>query len=219
MNHRTWFCTLALMLVTCTAVLAQSSATQPAPYPTPSPYPKSWELKFDYGTPKRIVVDVPGTSVPQAYWYFTYTVTNNSDKEQMFLPMFELLTRDGRVIRSDRNIPRRVFDAIKTREKKPFLEPFPNIEGQIRLGEDQAKEGVAIWPEPEPRMGQFSIFVNGLSGETAMLKDSAGEPVKNAEGNPVILRKTLQLNFIVRGDEVYPGEDLVAEKPKEWVMR
>jgi hypothetical protein len=190
-----------------------------ADYPKPSVYPIAWEFKFDYDTPRRIVVSVPGTDAPQAYWYITYTVTNNSDKEQMFLPVFEMLTKDGTVIRSDNKIPPQVFDAIKKQEKKPFLETFPKVEGLLRLGEDQARDGVAIWPEPSPRMGQFSIFVGGLSGETAALKDSAGQPVKDKDGNPVILRKTLQLNYIVRGDGVYPGEEEVNENPKDWVMR
>src|SRR5262245_17813877 len=54
-------------------------------YPKPSVYPIAWELKFDHDVPKRIVVQAPGSSVPMAYWYLTYTVTNNSDKEQLFL--------------------------------------------------------------------------------------------------------------------------------------
>lgn len=190
-----------------------------AEYPTPSPYPISWELKFDYALPRRIVVEVPGADSPQAYWYLLYTVTNNTDKEQMFLPVFEMLTKDGQLIRSDRNIPTRVFEAIKTAEKRAFLEPAPPIEGIIRLGEDQARESVAIWPEPSAEMGQFSIFVAGLSGEATVLKDDNGQPRKNAEGNPIILRKTLQLNFVVRGDDVHPGEDEINENPKQWVMR
>ncbi len=55
-------------------------------YPKPSPYPKSWELDFQHGMPTRVVVQVPGQNVPQAYWYMTYTITNNSDTEQLFLP-------------------------------------------------------------------------------------------------------------------------------------
>ena len=205
------FSTLTLMLLCCSAALAE--------YPKPSPYPISWELKFDYSTPRRIVVNVPGANAPQAYWYMLYTVTNNSDKEQMFMPIFELLTKEGTVIRSDNKIPPQVFDAIKKQEKKQFLEPFPAIEGELRLGEDQARDGVAIWPEPSPRMGQFSIFAGGLSGETAKLKDADGQPAKDSDGNPLILRKTLQLNFIIRSDGVYPGENEVNENPKDWVMR
>jgi hypothetical protein len=203
-------CTLILMLLACSAALAD--------YPKPSIYPKSWELNFDYATPRRITVD-NGGGVPQAYYYMTYTVTNNTDKEQMFMPIFELLTKDGKVIRSDNKIPEKVFDAIKKQEKRQFLEQFPSIEGEIRLGEDQARDGVAIWAEPSPRMGQFSIFVGGLSGELAELKDSNGQPIKDKDGNPVILRKTLQLNYIVRSDGVYPGEDDVNENAKDWVMR
>src|SRR5436309_10296030 len=85
-------------------------------YPKPSPYPVSWELKFEHGKPQRIVVEVPGAAAPQAYWYLTYTVTNNTDKEQTFLPVFEMLTEDGRIIRSDKAIPAGVFGAIKQRE-------------------------------------------------------------------------------------------------------
>ena len=182
-----------------------------ADYPKPSPYPRSWELKFEHGIPKRVVVQVQGSPVPKAYWYLTYTVTNETDKEQLFLPAFELLTEDGRVIRNDINIPGAVFNAIKKREGMKFLQPAAMIGGELRLGPDQAKDGVAIWPEPAARMGQFSIFVSGLSGETAT--------VKGPDGKDVILRKTLQLNYLIRGDEIYPGEDEVNENPSEWVMR
>src|SRR5207244_10368152 len=61
-----------------------------ADYPKPSPYPKSWELKFEHGTPKRIVVQAPPSTVPKAYWYMTYTVTNDTDQHQLFLLAFEL---------------------------------------------------------------------------------------------------------------------------------
>jgi hypothetical protein len=35
----------------------------------------------------------------------------------------------------------------------------------------------------------------------------------------VILRKTLQLNYWIKGDEVYPGEDEVNQTAEVWVMR
>src|SRR5437764_7368924 len=87
-----------------------------ADYPKPSPYPISWELKFDHDLPQRIVVKVPGAAAPQAYWYVTYTVTNNTAQEQTFLPFFDMLTNDGRVIPSDNTIAATVFNAIKQRE-------------------------------------------------------------------------------------------------------
>lgn len=199
------FC-LTLLVLTVFA----SASMLLADYPKPSPYPKTWELKFDHGTPKRVVV--PGKDgVARAYWYLTYTVTNDTDREQLFLPAFELLSKDGQVVRNDINIPQSVFNAIKQREGMRFLQTAAQIGGELRLGPDQAKDGVAIWPEPSPEMGSFSIFASGLSGETAT--------VKGPEGKDVILRKTLQLNYLIRGDEVFPGEDDINENPREWVMR
>ncbi len=190
-----------------------------ADYPKPSPYPVAWELKFEYDGPRRVVVDVPGSSVPKAYWYLPYTVTNTTDKEQLFLPLFEMLAADGRVIRSDQNIPPAVFERIKRREGKRFMEPFTTIGGEIRIGEDEARDGVAIWEEPTPRMGQFSIFVNGLSGETAIAKDATGTEMKDHDGKPIILRKTLQLDFDIPGDEFFAGDDPIKQVGETWVMR
>jgi len=186
--------------------------TARADYPKPSLAPTSWQLDFQHGTPTRIVVDVPGSPAPMAYWYMTYTVTNNTDQEQPFLPKFEMLTEDGKVVRSDDHIPAAVFERIKAQEKKSLLEPAYKIGGTLRIGEDQQRDGVAIWPDPPGRMGNFSIFVEGLSGEIATVK--AGD-------KEFILRKQLKLNWHIRGDEVRKGEDEVNtdSPPEEWVMR
>jgi hypothetical protein len=223
--NRTRSYLLVVIGLACSAFLAAASGraaqtTQPSesPFPKPSLYPVAWELKFEHKMPKRIVIDVPGAG-PQAYWYMTYGVTNNTEKERLFLPFFEMLTRTGKVVRSDNAIPAKVFDAIKARENNRYLLPAAKIAGELRIGEDQAKEGVAIWPEPDPRMGTFSIFVGGLSGESVMLKDDKGEPTKDPNGQPVILRKTLEITYQVPGDERYPGEDPVNSKGEQWIMR
>lgn len=202
------FFSLAVVVLT---IVAFAPSTSRAEFPKPSPYPTSWELDFEYGKPTRIEVQDAGSNAPRAYWYLPYQVTNNTGNEQPFLPAFELVTEDGRVIRNDINIPRAVFEAIKKREGAQYMEPAALIAGKLRIGPDEAKDGVAIWPEPTPEMGQFSIYVSGLSGEIAI--------VKGPTTRPVILHKTLQLNYLVRGDEVYPGEDEVNENPKQWVMR
>lgn len=210
----------SLVFVICAAfAVCAAVSTARAEIPKPSPYPISWELNFDHSKPKRIVVDVPGESAPKAYWYMTYTVTNKTDKEQTFLPIFQLVTKEGKVIRSDNNIPEKVFDAIKDREHIKYLEPYTKVAGELRIGDDQAKDSVAIWEEPEAKMGSFTIYVGGLSGESVFLKNDKGEQEKDADGKPIILRKTLQLNYQVPGDEVRPGEDPVIEKETNWVMR
>ena len=60
--------------------------------------------------------------MPVAYWYMTYTVVNLSDEEQRFLPVFEMLTNDGTLVRGEKEVPAAVFDAIKKRERKKTLE-------------------------------------------------------------------------------------------------
>ncbi len=216
-------------LLACTVVVLAVESARSA-YPTPSAYPVSWQLDFTHGSPQRIVVKNPGDLVPKVYWYMTYTVTNRTEREQMFFPVFELLTDDGRVIRSDKAIPLGVFQAIKAREKKPLLEQTVQIAGQIRIGEDQARDGVAIWCEPmQPeKMGSFSIFVAGLSGESILMKKDGDQYVKVGKGQELgagqaketlTLRKTLQINYLIRGDEFYPGEDEVNKNSELWIMR
>jgi len=209
---------LSLLLAWGVSLLLVSAA-RAGDYPKPSLYPISWELGFTHSQPQRIVVKAPGESSASAYWYITYTVTNNTSQEQLFLPLFEMLTDDGSVARSDKNIPPAVFDAIKAREKRELLQPPLSVGPELRIGEDQAIDSVAIWHEPKLRMGQFTIFATGLSGEWVYLKDAQGQPLKDKDGQPVILRKTLMLTYQVRGDETFGGPNALEEKSQQWVMR
>jgi hypothetical protein len=198
-----------------------AESSDASPYPKPSPYQVSWELKFDHSTPRRITVQAPGETVPAAYWYITYKVTNNADeqarfdpekdRERTFYPVFEMLTSDGKVTRSDFNIVPAVFNAIKGSERNQFLEPANKIGGRILLGEDQAREGVAIWREPALRIGGFTLFVSGMWGETASVKGPAGKDVT--------LQKTLMLEYHVNGDEIQPGRDPVEQRDSQYIMR
>ena len=199
---------IAVALVACVTLWSSQARAQA---PTPSIYPVTWQLKFEYGMPARVVVNVPGKSTPQAYWYIPFSVTNTSDRERMYFPVFEIVTDEGKIIRSDRHVPAVVVDEIRKRQGNRFLRPLLQASGELRLGEDETKYSAAIWPEPALRMGHFHILVSGLSGESAK--------VKNIKDQDVLLRKTLQLNFFIRGDEVYPGEDEVNENPLLWIMR
>jgi len=196
-------------------------------YPKPSLFPISWEFKFEHCLPRRIAVMVPGSTTPQAFWYVTFTLTNDTGQERNFIPAFDMLTNDGTVIHSDAGIPNAVFEAIKLREHNlPKLEPLSKIAGKLLQGEDQARDGVAIWAEPMPRMGSFSIFVSGLSGEACILKDGQETVIKDwSQETPenraklVILFKTLQLKYQIPGDDVHGGQDAVVDKGQEWIMR
>lgn len=195
-------------------------------YPKPSINRISWELDFKHGLPTRIAVTLPGADAPKAFWYITFSVTNNTRDEQSFLPVFDLVDDHGNVHRSDQNIPKEVFNAIKAREKIKLLEPIAKASGRILVGPDQAHDSVAIWPEPLERMGTFSIFVSGLSGEAVWFKDGKETPLKDAdwvknkpEDAGQILRKTLEIDIQIPGDEFYQGRDVVIQKDERWVMR
>ena len=204
------FCLIALALA--------ASPLSAKKFPEPSNFPLSWELKFKHGVPKRIVVDVPGSG-PTAYWYLTYTVANLTDTEQTFLPDFELVSNEGKVYLSDQAIPLKVFNAIKTAEGNRFLETSRKVSGMLHIGEDQAQDSVAIWEEPAARMGKFQIFVGGLCGEYVELTDDDNKPVLDKDGKQIIVRKTLELNYEIFGDEISPGTDAIHSKPERWVMR
>jgi hypothetical protein len=217
-------------LLSCLALLAAAFFLMPGAgvqaYPKPSINHVSWELDFTHGLPTRIAVTLPGADAPRAFWYMTFTVTNNSKDEQSFLPVFDLVDDHGNVHRSDQNIPKEVFTAIKTRERIKLLEPIAKASGRILVGPDQAHDSVAIWPEPIERMGTFSIFVSGLSGEAVWFKDGKETQLKDAdwvktkqEDAGEILRKTLQIDIQIPGDEFYQGRDRVIQKDERWVMR
>jgi len=192
-------------------------------YPKPNPYPLSWELKFEHGHPRRLLITPRGSDQPQAYWYMTFTVTNEGRDDVKFLPVFEMLTEDGRVLRSDDNVPPIVLETIRLREKSRHLMSITDIAGPLRVGPDQAKDGVAIWREPASEMGQFSIFVKGLSGEATILKDEKGQdvtqPGPDGKPAPVVLWKTLALHYHVAGDDRAPGHDVCELVGQEWIMR
>ena len=221
---------LALAALLSALLAAAPGVSRAGDFPEPSPYPISWELRFEHSKPKRVVVKIPGVG-SRAFWYMTYSVTNEGSDDQTFLPVFEMLTKDGKVYRSDKGVPAEVFREIKRREGNRFLLPPAKAGGVLRVGEDQARDSVAIWPEPMSEMGSFSIFVTGLSGESVTMKMVDGKPVKVKAENVsqelkgvkeediIILRKTLQLNYVVYGDDVRPDIDEVNVRPEVWVMR
>jgi hypothetical protein len=200
-----------VLAVTAGVMLAAGSMALADGHPRPSPYPIAWEFDFKDETPRRIVVEVREGEAPQAYWYLPYTVTNDTDRERMFLPVFELLTEEGRVIRSDRGIPPAVFRAIRQREGRRFLESPLRVLGELRMGEDQARESVAIWREPPGGMREFTIFITGLSGEAMR--------VPGLDDEEIILRKTLQLDYRLRGQFARPASRDVIEVDRRWIMR
>jgi hypothetical protein len=223
------------------AVTRAADATPPAvqKFPEPSIFPVSWELRFRHAAPKRIVVQLPQQKYAAAYWYMTYTVTNVPSKDlgnearpdPTFEPEADLIDNETKSHRANSAIPEGVFDAIKAREQNKLLTSPRKIGGPIAPGDEQARDGVLIWPEPLRKMGTFSIFIAGLSGETVTMKkvgeqyvavpaDKEFEELKDVKPEDRrMLRKQLQLTYQVVGDEHAPADAPVVKKAETWVMR
>ncbi len=192
-------------------LLSAMAAPLRGDYPKPSPYPISWELDFDHAKPKRVVMQAPGDAKPTAYWYVLYHVVNNTTRDKvLFYPTFQLMMDNGDLFASDNNIVPAVYDRIKNIERKKFLQNAIEIGGELRQGEDQSRDGVAIWREPNPRMGTFSIFVSGFWGEATIVKQ---------DDKDVTLRKTLQLTYRQSSDENHPNQGELIELDPQYIMR
>lgn len=229
MNHR--LLRLASLLLACPLPPATAAA------PEPAPIPRGWVLDFEFQDPQRITLQLPGEPAPRTFWYLLYTVTNNTPAEVDFYPAFEIVTDTLQRIRSERNVSPLVFEAIKARHRDlyPFLEKPTMIIGRLRIGDDNARQGVAIWPDFDPAATRFSIFVRGLSGETAEIPNPAYDPARPAtrrvalpDGTTVVepvnpptytLYRQLEIRYDLPGDVVTRDEAQPVRTGQRWVMR
>ncbi len=177
-------------------------------YPRPDPVPPRWELEFRTGE-LRLYVDRVSN---EAYWHLTYEVTNRTGREQVWAPTLVLFTDDGEIIASGRGVSTRVTNDIRDLLGNELLENQNEIIGEIFHGREHAKEGLVIWRAGSFDVNEISMFVAGVSGETAIVTNPITDEV-------VVLRKTLQRDYLVAGDALPRGSrpvDLVRER---WVMR
>ena len=222
-------------------VIAGSRAEQSEPAvgvgPEPAPTPISWEFDFKYVPPRRIEVQLAGSSRPETYWYMLYMVANTSQTTQRFYATFELVTEDLEVIPTDMGVSPLVFNAIKERHKithKYLVHPTKAI-GDLRRGDDYACESVAIWPASDLSVNEFKIYIAGLSGEARVLRNPAYNPdepetkqITADDGrqrevtiNPkyFTLRKTLQLSYSLPASEHARGQIEPRLDDTRWIMR
>ena len=108
-------------------------------------------------------------------------------------------------------VPAPVFDKIKSLYNNPYLLSPTNIDGKLLQGDDNAKDGVAIFPALDPEARDFRVFVMGLSGETS-------EVINPVTKQPKIIQKTLELDYNIPGQAIAvdPQPKLLATK---WVMK
>ena len=194
--------------IAAAALAVVAAAGTAMAYPRPAPGAARWELVFEPGD-LRLYVD---PIADQAFWYLTYEVTNRTGRERVWAPSFILFTDAGEIVASGRGVSTRVAMDIHELLGNELLENQNEIIGEIFHGREHAKEGLVIWRADELDVNEISVFVAGISGETATINN----PIT---GEIVVLRKTLQRDYIVPGDVLARGSRPVEPVRHRWVMR
>ncbi len=215
---------LALIAAAMLAIVAERAITAPEP----APAPQSWELTFTHDKPQAIEVKLPGQDEPQTFWYLRYRIANNTGDDQFFIPEFAIYTDTGELVPAGKGVPQGVFEKIQKVYNDPLLKDPASMKGKVLQGDDNAKRGVAIWRNFDPKAGGFDLFVSGLSGESQTIKLPAPIEVKqmNEDGEmetveirEITLVKTLKLTYGLIGE----GKDRIDQKIKyvdqKWIMR
>lgn len=200
---------------------------------------KIWALEFKFKPLRSIKVNIPGRG-ERICWYLWYQVANKTKKPHFFIPNFELVTQDTRKVYRDEILPK-VQAAIIEREDPAGVLDMKNSITIFKEPIPPSKEnalptwvsGVAIWTDPaeplptddeatkkkkekEPKLSDtnfFSIFVAGLSNGWAET-----DPLPGSK-DPVIRRKTLQINFRRFGDGALRRDNDIRYISHKWIYR
>jgi hypothetical protein len=193
-----------------------------------------WVLEFRFKDPRVITVDIPGRG-RKLCWYLWYQVINNPEGQGSkdpvtFIPDFEIVTLDKPGVYKDQILPKvqeaiqKIEDPAGYEEKKQGRVPYLDLKNSVTMAGQpippskpdafpRAVTGVAIWDDVPADTTQFSIFVSGLSNGWAKANNLP-------DNQPLILRKTLKLNFRRLGDRTYQdSSELRYQPPAEWLYR
>ena len=191
-----------------------------APEPAIVPAPGQWTVDAEFTHPQQIVLRRRSDNQPVRFWYIILTLTNNTGKDVGFYPKCDLLTDTYQIIPAGKSVSSVVFERIRIRHKKryPFLEPLYKTSNKILQGEDNTKDIAIIWPDFDLKAKSIKLFLTGLSNETAgvnhpVATDETGKPIK------IYLRKTLELDYDLKGDPALRSSISLVHREKRWVMR
>ena len=189
--------------------------------PVPKPDGKVWVLDFKFKDPRLIKVDVPGRG-QKVCWYLWYQVINKTKEPHTFIPDFELVTHDKHTVHHDQVLPK-VQEAIRQVEDPTG---YLNIKNSVTIAAEpippsrpdatpKAVTGVAIWDDVDPDSNNYSVYIAGLSNGWSQTDN----PI-SPEREPVVRRKTLELDFKRLGDRYnMTSEEIHFVGPYRWIYR
>ncbi len=203
-------CVLALVVMAGLPVSGLMSRAMAAP--EPEVIPNRWEVRSTFSPVRLVTIDTP--SGPVAYYYMTYTAQNNSGQDVLFAPTFDMVTDDGHIIRSGKGVNAEATKAVMAKANNAELQDQIAIIGPLLQGEENAKEGIAIWAAENLRPGEFTVYAAGFSGESVTVKPPAPK-----EAEAVVLRKTRSLTYKAIGDATSLKGASIPVVEDRWVMR
>jgi hypothetical protein len=204
-----------LLPILATVLAIAASLIMPGMAPEPDPVPRRWQLAIEPGPLRIVSIDLPATG-PRSYYFFTYKVTNSSAGDLLFAPSFDLATDNGEVRRSGRDVPAEVTKQIVADLENKDLQDQISIVGMLLQGEENAKEGVVIWPANATQVSEVTVYAAGFSGEmrSVPVKDAKTGKVTNAT-----VRKTLMLRYQPPGELRGMHGKPITLAEQRWIMR
>ncbi len=176
-------------------------------YPKPSIVPLRWQLEL---VPHDFSLHIDSDG--EAYWYFTYTVSNRTNRDQRWAPQFDLVDDIGGIHPSGIDVPDRVTNELLELLGNPLLETQTQILGELLQGESNARDGLVIWPARNLQSTELSMYIQGLSGESVRVSNPA-------TGDEKVLRKTLRRDYLTPGEPTARDHKPLELIGEEWIMR
>jgi hypothetical protein len=172
-----------------------------------------WVLDFAFKPLRIRTLEVGGKR--RDVYYLYYRVVNRTGKPREFVPQFTLITDTKK--RYEESVIPKAVELVKAREDYsiPVLGAVdiagvipPSTKGAV----DDAVFGAALWEGIDPHADRITIYVRGLSDGYKQLPGSDG-------GAAATKYKTLQINFIRRGDHRNVNEKEISrgDPPYEWI--
>lgn len=181
---------MAVMLSALIGFTAPSASVDAASAPSSAvESSRDWEIDIRPGDLRLFIDPTDG----RRYWYFTYTVTNLNDRDVVFAPRIELFLDSGEILRSGRGVPTKVVGQLKKLLGDPLLEDQNRIIGDLRVGRENARTGIAVWPGEDQDVTELTLFFQGLSSD----RKNVAHP---ETGEKVSLYRTLRREYTVPGD-------------------
>lgn len=200
------FRALLSSIVLGTAAVATLASLAPPATAAPVAPPK--ELDFT-ASELRLFKD-PETG--KHYWYMTYDVVNNTGKEVRFAPRIDLVVDDGRILSQGEGVSSGAVRQLKKYLKNELLEDQFEILGEVLPGKEHAKTGLVVFRADDLEPTELFVMVQGLSRETKK------EPHPKT-GEPVVLRKTAEISYLVPGDPKPRGSTTYPIVNQRWIFR